>query len=194
MKISHRNNAFLNKKSILKDLYKLANAVPIADPLCSPKCEKYITVKCNKNCEDASVLLSSDLDNYPLEGKITPLVFELKRIGFYTPCWSCEGHLGVYGELWKLPCVWFYTESLTYLRVLGEAIKNLSIQNKLKFEWEIKLVPSEPNNLDSRFALQPSLQDSSISLEKVQDDINILSENLFIAVTSHAQSLISSLE
>ncbi len=50
-------------------------------------------------------MLSSDPESHPLESRIAPLVYELKRLEVFDPCWSCAGHNGTDGALWKIPRV-----------------------------------------------------------------------------------------
>jgi len=59
--------------------------------------------------------------NFPIESGIAPLVFELKRLGVFEPCWSCEGHNDPGGNLWKIPRVWFYCDSV--VQVLGKTLR-----------------------------------------------------------------------
>ena len=37
-------------------------------------------------------MLSSDPERYPIEPGIVPLVFALRGLRVFEPCWSCEGH------------------------------------------------------------------------------------------------------
>lgn len=194
MRIFQRAEAKNNKSSIIGDLEQLANSSPISEPVCGNHCNKYKEIGCHRYCSDAPTMLSSELDKYPLEEKITPLVFELKRIGFFTPCWSCEGHLDQNGKLWKIPRVWFYVSSLAHVRVLVEAIKNMGLDKKLITEWEIKLIPSEENNLDTRFSLQPVVGEGDFSLEEIQKDIDTIAENIYDDVSQQAKKLVTSLD
>ena len=54
---------------------------------------------CEATCPEAPKALTSDPVNYPIETGIVSLVFEMKRLGIFEPCWSCEGHLGPAGDL-----------------------------------------------------------------------------------------------
>ncbi len=69
--------------------------------------------------------MSCDPDHHPIEPAVLPLVFAMKRQGTFQPCWSCEGHLGLDGTLWKIPRIWFYARSLVAARLLTEGLGDL---------------------------------------------------------------------
>ena len=94
-------------------------------PVCVDACPDYdLRAGCRRDCAKAPARLSSDPDRFPVEEKIAPLVFELKKLGVFFPCWSCEGHNDPSGKLWKLPRVWFYADSVVHLRLLSDAIND----------------------------------------------------------------------
>jgi hypothetical protein len=112
---------------------------------------------CSQACENLSQMLSSEPDTFPIEDAIAPLVFELKRTGLFTPCWSCEGHLNPAGQLWKLPQVWFYCSSTVHLRVLSDLLKSLELKKLLNTRWTVSVTHSDVDNLDTTFAVYPEL-------------------------------------
>lgn len=116
--------------------------------------------------------LSVDPDRYPIEPRILPLVFELKRLRIFDPCWSCEGHLGTDGSLWKLPSVWFYCSGMVYLRLLADGLNHLKRVGILHAPWEVAVTYSDADNPDTTFSLQPVFaQLGTTSLTMLQEDV-----------------------
>lgn len=142
---------------------------------------------CNVNCPDIPAQLSSDPEKYPVEEVIAPLAFELKRLGVFEPCWSCEGHNGLDGKLWKRPAVWFFCDRVTYLRLLADAVEGLYTASKLNHQWRIRTTYSESDTPDSVFSLEPDKYDlGEAKLENLHADIGVLAENIFVLVHEHA--------
>ncbi len=113
--------------------------------------------RCSRRCPDIPVILSNDPVNHPLEARIAPLVDELTRLEGFHPCWSCEGHHGPDGALWKIPRVWFYSESLVHLRVLADAVKELHLTATRSVLWRVVLTSSDEANAGTTFSLEPDL-------------------------------------
>src|ERR1700678_3681924 len=76
-------------------------------------------------CPAAPRRLSSEGEQSPVEPLVSPLVFELKKLGVFYPCWSCEGHTGQDGKVRNIPRVWFYADSVVHVRGLADAINRL---------------------------------------------------------------------
>lgn len=171
--------------------YLLTEAMKEA-PVCCSDCELYKDKPCEKNCTDAAEMLTSE-KGYPLESKITPLVFELKRLGVYEPCWSCEGHLGLDGELWKLPMVWFYANSMIYVRVLSQAIKELFYQKEIANEWVVIVTHANSDSPAICFSLQPDKGYEKPDLDSLQNDISTIAERLVDVVKIETRRLISTI-
>lgn len=133
-------------------------------------------------------MLSSEAD-YPLEPKIAPVVFELKRLGVFYPCWSCEGHDGPDGKLWKLPRVWFYAQSVVHVRLLADSMTELHLGGKLKLPWEVVLMVSDRDNTDTSFSLQPNLQDKEATLRDLHQDLENIATHLRQMVVTRAEKL-----
>lgn len=132
---------------------------------------------CHSECHDAPTLLSSDPDRFPIEARIVPLVFEMKQEGTCSPCWSCEGHNRPDGSLWKIPRVWFYSPSVTHLRLIGSGIHTLFLERKTNAAWQVVITHSDPDNIDTTFSLEPALSsDTVLSLCELQADIRIIAE------------------
>jgi len=140
------------------------------------------------------VIISSDPENNPIEDAIAPLVFEIHRLGIVEPCWSCEGHNGLDGKLWKRPAVWFYCDKVVYLRILVDAVECLYVAKELKHQWRIRITYSDEDNPDSAFALEPDSYDlGEALLEDLHGDIRVLTENLYDLVHEHAEIVKNSL-
>ncbi len=124
-------------------------------PVCASDCPRAGPGRCSRQCPDLPRMLSSGPENHPLESRIAPLVYELKRLEVFDPCWSCEGHNGTDGALWKSPRVWFYLRSVVHLRVLADALKELHLDRRLSVQWRVVLTFSDGDNADTTFSLEP---------------------------------------
>jgi hypothetical protein len=158
-------------------------------PVCGPSCRRPDRPDCSRHCPDIPRALSSDPENFPLETRIAPLVFELKRLKVFEPCWSCEGHNGPDGRLWKIPRVWFYCRSVVQLRVLADGIERLYLERKLTAPWHVVLTFSDRDNVDTTFSLEPNLDQSRPALAAIQKDIDTLAERLHELVIAEADRL-----
>ena len=166
-------------KAIHHDLRRVRKLGPLKDPVCRPDCPEYNPEKiCHGNCPFAPSRLSSEAEKYPLEKRITPLVFELKKLGVFLPCWSCEGHNDHNGDLWKIPRVWFYSDSVVHLRALDNSVQALFATHRLSLPWGVTLTFSHPENPDTTFSLEPKLHKTSALLGDLHNDLNIITENL----------------
>jgi hypothetical protein len=131
LKIEKRKNTRTKNNLIRKDIELACEIGPIVDPVCCPGCEDHdATTDCSNSCEFAPLRLSSD-PTFPVEKLITPLVFELKKLGIFYPCWSCEGHNDKEGNLAKNPSIWFYSDSVVHVRALENSISKIYIDGKL---------------------------------------------------------------
>ncbi len=124
-----------------------------------------------------------------MEPRIAPLVFELKRMGVFQPCWSCEGHSNPDGSLWKPPGVWLYAESDIHVRMLFDCLTQLRAERRLAAEWELRVTFSAPNNLSTTYALQPCLGANPPGLDDLRADIELLAEELRGLFLARADSL-----
>lgn len=188
MRISRQKKSPLDWKRIRAELAELLHRDPMPPPVCSDRCTSYSEERCNRHCPDAPAMLSSDPD-YPLEEKIAPLVFELKRLGAFNPCWSCEGHNGHDGTLWKIPRVWFYAESVLHVRVLADAVAELYVNDKLNAMWQVTLTASDPTNPDTSFSLQPAIGKEGVPLHLLHRDLETITEHLRGVVLAKARGL-----
>ena len=145
---------------------------------------------CSADCAEAARALSVEPDQYPIEPAILTLVFEMKRLGLFTPCWSCEGHLGRDGSLWKQPRVWFYCNSTTHVRLLADGLKNLEIDKKLSTRWQVVVTFSEADNPTTAFSIEPALSsDSTMHLAALQRDVTVIARSLETMMTGGAADL-----
>ena len=140
-------------------------------------------------CPDAPKALSIDPDRYPVEPRILPLVFEMKRLRVFDPCWSCEGHSAADGSLWKTPMVWFYCKSTIYLRLLRDGLSQLKLSGRLKSPWDVVVTYSDPDNPDTTFSVQPSQQDRTIPLDALRTDVGEVARSLDSMMRDGAHAL-----
>lgn len=176
MKIAPRRNRSA-RKTVKRDVSRARKLAPVPEPVCACDCPDYDpAVGCHRFCQAAPLRLSSDPTS-PLEPQIAPLTFELKRLGVFHPCWSCEGHNDEAGQLWKLPRVWFYANSVVHIRALGEAIDRLYLEKRIKARWHVVLTYSDADNPDTTFSLEPEPA-AGVQLSALQADARTIAENL----------------
>ena len=155
MRIERRKDGRGRAAQIREELGEILHGGMDGVPVCAPDCPKAGPERCSRHCPDIPRMLSSDPENHPLESRIAPLVYELKRLEVFDPCWSCEGHNGTDGALWKIPRVWFYCRSVVHLRVLADALKELHLDRRLSVQWRVVLTFSDGDNADTTFSLEP---------------------------------------
>jgi hypothetical protein len=148
---------------------------------------------CLPDCGNLPRMLSSDPDDYPIKSGIAPLVFELRRTGFYVPCWSCEGHLGREGKLWKRPQVWFYCRCEVHLRLLADLLCSLDFARRLNAHWAVVVTHSDTDNPETTYALRPLAEDSGDTgagaLAALQADAQTIARALPDLLAAEAESL-----
>ncbi len=143
---------------------------------------------CSPYCPDAPEQLSCDPHKHPIERGIVPLVFEMKRLGLFYPCWSCEGHISKDGSLWKLPRVWFYCDSIVFVRLLADLIDSLKANAKLSVPWQVVVNFSDPDNPDTTFSLEPVPQIGDRSkLTSLQRDGDQIAKSLRFQISQQAR-------
>ncbi len=179
MRIKQRQNASEKKRAVEQAVQKAKELGPIPDPVCVESCPEFdASVGCHRDCQFAPVRLSSEADDYPLETLIAPLVFELKKLGVFYPCWSCEGHNDREGKLWKIPRVWFYSDSVVHLRALSTAINELTLKRLLSVKWQLVVSHSDDDNADTTFSLEPRMGADEVGLDQLRSDIVTISTKL----------------
>jgi len=112
-----------------------------------------------------------------VEPLVAPLVFELKRLGVFYPCWSCEGHADQTGKLRTIPRVWFYADSVVHIRGLAEAVNRLFNEHRLSARWNVIVTYSDADNPDTTFSLEPQAT-TEFSLNGLHGDLRVMSEEL----------------
>lgn len=190
MRIARRRAGHSNRQGLHSELH----AIPRSDedrgrPICGPACARRTAPDCSRHCPDIPRALSSDPDNFPLETRIAPLVFELKRLAVFEPCWSCEGHNGADGTLWKIPRVWFYCRSVVHLRLLADSVKRLFLERRLTTPWHVVITFSDGDNVETTFSLEPSLDRNRPDLTTIQRDIDTIAARLHDLVIAEADRL-----
>lgn len=189
MRIERRakNNERANR--VREDVGHILRGGVSGKPVCAPDCPVAIRARCSRDCPDIPRMMSSEPDEFPLEGHIAPLAFELKKLEVFHPCWSCEGHNGVDGKLWKIPQVWFYCDSVVHLRVLADAVTKLHSAKNLTAPWRVALTFSDSDNADSTFSLEPALDASRPLLTDLWRDVDVIAEYLRDIVFGEALKL-----
>ncbi len=165
---------------------------------CAPACQRVCPqcgsteclCCCTRDCPEIPYALSSDPVDHPLEPGITALVFELKRLNVYYPCWSCEGHESPDRGLWRIPRVWFYCRSVVHVRLLSDGVKELFIRKITGARWQVVVTFSEVDNPDTMFSLEPVVRKGgSPRLSDLQNDAVAIAERLHSLVTGRATVL-----
>jgi hypothetical protein len=189
MKIERRKDGGGRTAQIRQELGEILHGGADGVPVCAPNCPNASPSHCSRHCPDIPRMLSSDPENLPLESRIAPLVYELKRLEVFQPCWSCEGHNGSDGKLWKIPRVWFYCRSVVHLRVLADALEELHLNDRLSVPWRVVLTFSDDDNADTTFSLEPGPVASCPPLAALQRDIDTIAEHLRDVVFDEARKL-----
>ncbi len=196
MRIHQRDLTDSQKDVIRAALDKLERNEPgrVCGDHCSfvcPECSKTsCQCQCDTACPHIPHKLSSDPDKHPIEEGIAPLAFEMQRLGVFEPCWSCEGHNGLDGELWKRPAVWFYCDDLTHLRLLADVVENLYANDKLVFHWSVHITYTDKLYPEAIFALEPERRRvRDVKLEDLRADVQALADNLHGMYHEHAGQL-----
>lgn len=169
--------------------HPLAQIGRVCDPSCDVVCPtcgaKNCACSCSSHCQYIPEFLTTD-PNFPIEGKIAPLAFELKRLNVFQPCWSCEGHNDPAGLLWKIPRVWFYCKNIIFLRLLSDVLKDLEFEQHPMVPWEVNVTFSDKDNPDTTFSLEPVGTNANTLLADLQADVKVLTENVYNRVTEKA--------
>lgn len=189
MKIERRKKSNNRASRFREDIGDILDGESDRAPVCAPDCPVATLANCSRHCADVPRMMSSEGEEYPLEDHIAPLAYELKRLGVFHPCWSCEGHNGPDGKLWKKPQVWFYCSSVVHVRVLANAVAKLHRTRNLSVHWRVALTFSDDDNADSTFSLEPKLDSEQPLLTTLRRDINTITEHLREEVIVEARKL-----
>lgn len=199
MQVAKRPQDAAREEQIRQQLTALLQRSEIAPPVCGPSCPHHLSrtpeFDCSPNCADNRLALSSEPDRFPVEAKIAPLVFELKRLGCFDPCWSCEGHRDQQGKLQRTPAVWFYCDDVLPIRLLSDGLADLRAKGRLSCPWLIHVTYTEAASADTTFALEPLVEDrSSTELETLQADAALITREMQTLMRGQAQDLLWSLD
>lgn len=199
MRVSKRPDDAARTDAIRRDLTAFLRDGGVEPPVCGENCPRHLSrapkFDCTRSCSDAHHGLSSDPERFPVEAKIVPLVFELKRLGVFYPCWSCEGHLDASGVFQRAPAVWFYCDDLLCVRLLSDGIADLHANDKLSGPWHLRVTYTEGDSPDTAFALEPLIEErSGVNLEALQADAALLAREMQTIMRSQAQDLLWSLD
>ena len=124
--------------------------------------------------------MSSDPDRYPIEEKVVPLVYELNCLRVCPPCWSCEGHNDLQGEVSKLPRVWFHSRSIVYPRMIAERLASLKFKKSIKCDWGVTVIPWSGNGLHTTHSIEPCIApQTSCNLGVLQEDLLTIASSLY---------------
>ena len=197
MRIKRRDASTDRTRQIQADLAEAVSADGIDGRICGEKCSficphcgsTACQCACSSDCEEACRAISAD-PGLPIEPAILPLVFEMKRLGLFTPCWSCEGHLDPGGELWKMPRVWFYCPSATHVRLLTDGLKDLELTGALRARWQVVVTFSDADNPETTFSLEPALSAGrTLELSALQSDVPVIARSLEAMMNGQAAKL-----
>lgn len=176
-----------HRKTLISDLELLINQPTAQQSPPCPNCVDDIQASWNKNncsqsCVNAPHALSEDPELYPIEKNVVPLVFELTTMRLVHTCWSCEGHLDIDGEIWKLPQVSFYSDKPIYAQLLSNYLANIHWKKKIYYPWEIGLT-NYGRLFDITYTLRCDLSnvrrpDIHVMQKDLQDMAVNLSENI----------------
>lgn len=197
MKIERRKEDRQVNAGVQADLEKVSAVSAPEGRVCSPECDAVCpscsstscACCCSSDCGHIPAQLTSD-PNFPIETMIAPLAFELKRLGVFEPCWSCEGHNGHDNKLWKIPRVWFYCDSVVYVRLLSDVLKELEIDELINGPWQVRLTFTDEDNPATTFSLEPEIGTGSpSSLKVLQEDVKVITQYLPPMFTRRAELL-----
>ena len=187
MRIDRAPGALEHERRLKHEIARAADMHPVAGRVCGSHCTLSCFscgrgdcgCACSPDCVRASSELSADAGKYPIEPAVLPLVFEMKRLEIFTPCWSCEGHPHPDGSLWKLPSVWFYCESLVHVRLLAAGVAEMKLAGRLAARWNVSVTYSDPDNPDTTFALEPVVApDAPATLMQMRADLGAIARAL----------------
>ena len=200
MRIKRHAHSVEREREIEAELAEAVWSKGVEGRVCGAHCDAHCRqcgstrcqCQCSPFCRDAPQMLSSDPKEHPLETRIAPLVYEMKRLGMFDACWSCEGHLDPDGQLMKTPTVWFYCDKMAHVRVLASGLAKLKYAKRLRAEWRIAVTFSDTDNPDVTFALEPSLsQAESLTLAELQSDIDEITRSLQGIMIDEARALMN---
>ncbi len=195
MRIDRFRDSALSPRDVIASIARIPEPGDLDEPACGPACDVSSPRDCHRHCDNARFALSCDPEKYPLEKRILPLVYEMRRLRVFQPCWSCEGHDAADGSLTRIPRIWFYACAQVHLRLLNQVVAKLNSGGMLGADWHVTLAHSAMDNPDTMYSLEPSrLDGSGIELARLQHDIDVLAENLPLLVHDEGRKLVTAIE
>ena len=194
MHIIKPNEQFLDVERLRSDLEAFINQPgPSEVPPC-PGCTDHVSTLCSAGCPDAPKALSIEPERYPVEPKVVPLVYELMSTHVLMTCWSCEGHMGADGKLWKVPMVSFYSASAIYPKLLLKHIETLTYKKALSYRWQIVL-SDFAQTPGVTYSVQPELSlIDDVHLGQLQQDLGIIADDALLKLKSIAKRMLVDLD
>lgn len=143
---------------------------------------------CGPSCPHATLQMSSEPEEFPIELGIVPLVFALYSLRRVEPCWSCEGHLKEDGTFWRLPQAWFYCRSQVLPRIIADAVSQLRAEGATQATWVVNVTYAAEESLDPVFTIRPDLSLSEpYDLRTLRRDVEGLADGLLETVRERAR-------
>ena len=154
-------------------------------------CREHIVSQCNAKCANAPKALSSDPERYPVESRVVPLVYELRKTRVMQPCWSCEGHMDADGKLWKYPQVSFYSPTPLYAVLLVNYLTLLKHHKKLYHDWNIIISGFGQKHSVITYTIEPKLSAyAPPHLGRLHCDLTTIAENLEFHIKQEARKML----
>lgn len=175
MRIEPHTDTTKRKRFVASEVRRAHALGPLPEPVCCPDYRP--AAGCHRHCPAAPRRLSSEGELSPVEPLVAPLVFELKRLGVFHPCWSCEGHADATGAVRNIPRVWFYSDSVVHTRALADAIDQLHGARRLSARSHLVVTYSATDNPDTAFSLEPEPA-ADLPLRGLQADLRVMAEDL----------------
>lgn len=198
MRIERRDGPADRVRRLASEISEAARARGVEGRVCGESCTAVCAkcgstacqCECAPECPGAPRALSSDPERFPIEPGIAPLVFAMRRLGLFTPCWSCEGHLRPDGSLWKLPAVWFYSDSPVHVRLLSQGLSSLRTAGALSAPWHVVVTFSDADNPETTFSLEPAhAGGETLSLPALRKDAGAIAGALQRIINEEGRAL-----
>ena len=110
------------------------------------------------------------------------------------PCWSCEGHIGTEGNLWKYPQVSFYAGAPVYVMLLVNYFSQMKHKKLLNYDWHIVVSSFGQRCSNTTYTIEPKLHPSSSQhLGSMQADLLSIANNLDQQIKGAAKKMLDML-
>lgn len=122
-----------------------------------------------------------------------PLVFALYDMEIGLPCWSCEGHAGLDGNIHKLPQVWFYALDQAFPDLLANYLWQLHFNGHIENHWKVAVVAAD-NAVDTTYSIAPDGGTELGDLASLRRDIEVIGARMLDDVNALARKNIATIE